>query len=639
MTRWIVLLCVLGLVWGPAGEACAQTISTEIEGISGKLLDNVQASLSLKRAESMPRVSVWRLRRMALRAEDEIRRALEPYGYYRPVIDVRLIEPEQDGAPWRARIRVQPGEPVRVASVQLDLGEAAELPAFAGWLASWPLPEGAVLEHRPYMEALEALERLAEAQGYFGAHFAERRIEVDPDRGEARIRVVLAPGPRYRIGKIVAENEVFDDALIQRLTVLAPGQPYNRERIERQRQTLIHSGYFSSVAIEETRRHDQARVDLRLALEARPANTYRVLAGFGTDTGFRIQTGWTRHWLSGRGDRLDLQAGARQTDREFAVRGLYEHPLGRAPEHFGFAELLLKRERDGFRFEDADRIEPVFEPLPGDRKQAQLTLGRRRDLPIGGAALPPVRERLFVTVLEEAFDAFPSGVSATEEQRLLIEANPELIPFLDRTNTTLAVGGEWRWVRIEGEKFDMHGVHLRGRVLGALESFGAATSFAQGYLEGRWHWRFGEHHKLLLRGELGYTQADTQRFEIGGLPNDPRSLSLEITELPELFRFKAGGDRSVRGYGFEQLSTNRNGANHLLTASIEYERRLFGDYSAAVFYDVGNAFNDFTTMKLKRSVGIGVRWYTVVGPLQLDLARPLDDSGFRIHFTIGTRLR
>jgi len=105
-----------------------------------------------------------------------------------------------------------------------------------------------------------------------------------------------------------------------------------------------------------------------------------------------------------------------------------------------------------------------------------------------------------------------------------------------------------------------------------------------------------------------------------------------------LFRFKTGGDRTVRGYGFEELSTNRNGANHILVGSVEYEYRVFGDFSVAAFYDVGNAFNDFANVKLKRGVGGGLRWYSIIGPVQLDLAKPLDDDGIRIHFTIGTKL-
>ncbi|MCA1780334.1 MAG: BamA/TamA family outer membrane protein [Xanthomonadaceae bacterium] len=174
-------------------------------------------------------------------------------------------------------------------------------------------------------------------------------------------------------------------------------------------------------------------------------------------------------------------------------------------------------------------------------------------------------------------------------------------------------------------------------MLAASESLGSDTSFVQGYLSGRWHWLFMPRHKLLVRGELGYTEADTEQFDLS-IAGDPRQLDLDITELPELFRFKAGGDRSVRGYGFEALSTNRNGANHTMVGSAEYEYNFAGDFSAAAFYDIGNAFNDFSNPELKSGAGLGLRWYTLIGPVQLDVARALDDDSFRIHFTIGTKL-
>jgi translocation and assembly module TamA len=115
---------------------------------------------------------------------------------------------------------------------------------------------------------------------------------------------------------------------------------------------------------------------------------------------------------------------------------------------------------------------------------------------------------------------------------------------------------------------------------------------------------------------------------------------LTLTELPERFRFKTGGDRTVRGYGYEELSTNRNGANHLLVGSVEYEYRVGENWSLAAFADIGNAFNDFSQRKLKRGVGVGFRWYTMIGPLRVDFAQALDevDDPWRLHFTIGTQL-
>ena len=97
---------------------------------------------------------------------------------------------------------------------------------------------------------------------------------------------------------------------------------------------------------------------------------------------------------------------------------------------------------------------------------------------------------------------------------------------------------------------------------------------------------------------------------------------------------------SVRGYGFEQLSDNDIGSNNIITASAEVEYRFLNSWSAALFYDIGNAFNDWDDTDLKSGIGIGIRWYTVAGPLRLDFARALDKPGepWSIHFTIGSIL-
>ena len=620
-----------------ASALAAQPVVTEISGISGEMRANVRASLSLKKAEDLEQVSVWRLRQMARDAREEVREALEPFGYYSANVSVRLIEPESEGRPWRAQVEVQPGEPVTVAEARIDISDPArELEAFEQWLGDWPLPEGSVLRHRPWEEALSELENLAEAHGFFESRFARRAIRVKPDRGEAAVDVDFDAGPRYTIGEIDYGDSGFNEDLMRALTVLESGAPYRSGEIDHQREVLVQTAYFDQVVVEQRRQEDSDTVHLRYNLDKRPPNTYRALAGFGTDTGGRVQLGWTRHYLSDRGDRLNTRFGAQQTDSEFVLRSNYQHPFGNQPGNFLTGEVLLKRENDRFRFEDENRLEPVFDSFSGDRNQAQFTVGRLRERPLLDRPFRPLRERLFVTFLNEQFDAFSRG-SLSAEQEALLAANPEIRPFLDTDTNTAALGGEWTLQAMTGEKFVAQGLFAQARVLGSVESLGSDTSFLQGYAQGRWHWLMAPKHKLLVRGELGYTAADTTTLDLS-IPGDPRELKLDITELPELFRFKAGGDRSVRGYSYEALSTNRNGANHTMVGSVEYEYNFLGDFSAAGFYDIGNAFNDFTEPELKRGAGLGVRWYTLIGPVQLDVARALDDDSFRIHFTIGTKL-
>jgi translocation and assembly module TamA len=67
------------------------------------------------------------------------------------------------------------------------------------------------------------------------------------------------------------------------------------------------------------------------------------------------------------------------------------------------------------------------------------------------------------------------------------------------------------------------------------------------------------------------------------------------------------------------------------------ERRIWKDWGAAAFYDVGNAFNSFREMDLAQGAGIGCRYYTPVGPIKLDIARQIGtpEPAFRLHLGFG----
>jgi translocation and assembly module TamA len=113
-------------------------------------------------------------------------------------------------------------------------------------------------------------------------------------------------------------------------------------------------------------------------------------------------------------------------------------------------------------------------------------------------------------------------------------------------------------------------------------------------------------------------------------------------ELPASIRFFAGGDRSVRGYAYQSLGPKDSsgdviGGKNILVASLELDRAILSDWGVAAFFDIGNAFNSFDSITLFKGAGVGVRYYTKIGALRLDLARQIGipNPGFRVHFTVG----
>jgi translocation and assembly module TamA len=116
----------------------------------------------------------------------------------------------------------------------------------------------------------------------------------------------------------------------------------------------------------------------------------------------------------------------------------------------------------------------------------------------------------------------------------------------------------------------------------------------------------------------------------------------EFNNLPVSLRYFAGGDRSVRGFKYNSLGPVNEegevvGGKHLLVGSVELEKRFLQQWGAAIFYDIGNAFDSFNDYQLKQGAGGGLRYFTQIGAIRLDLARQLGETnnGYRLHFSLG----
>ena len=96
--------------------------------------------------------------------------------------------------------------------------------------------------------------------------------------------------------------------------------------------------------------------------------------------------------------------------------------------------------------------------------------------------------------------------------------------------------------------------------------------------------------------------------------------------------FYAGGSQNIRGYAYQSLGPGR----YLLVGSIEYQHRLIRNFYGALFFDAGNAVNDFP-IHLQKGAGIGLVWASPLGPLELTAGKALDipSHPIRFQFTMG----
>ena len=110
-------------------------------------------------------------------------------------------------------------------------------------------------------------------------------------------------------------------------------------------------------------------------------------------------------------------------------------------------------------------------------------------------------------------------------------------------------------------------------------------------------------------------------------------------DIPGAYLFRTGGDNSVRGYAYQSLGVDQDGSvvggRYLLVGSVEYTQWLTDRWGAAVFYDRGNANDDWTEFRTVAGYGVGVRWHSAIGALNLDLAYGEAVDQYRVHFTTG----
>jgi translocation and assembly module TamA len=620
-------LAVAALLFA-AANSIAGELQYAVRGVDDPLKANVLAHMDKLQLGREARLTPKDYPDVIADAQMRARRALRPFGYYAPTIDGSI---EQRNGKTLLLLSIQPGPPMRVTESSVAItGEGSELRELRRWREEWPLRTGTILNQAVWEERkLHAIESAA-SSGFLDARFTEQVLELDLNENTAAVRLVLDTGPQYVFGDIDFGVHSLKPGILEFIPRFTKGEPYNTRMLDTFRIDLWRTGYFTDINMEEVRQEEMSprQVDLVLNLETAHKNSYQGSLGFGTDTGARVQAQWSRHPMSKNGDRLDLGLGWQEQDDEWSSQSNYRLPRPTRERPYSTAQVITRLERLDLAvtrsFEDDESIDIAS----GKVTEFHIRLGRLkvRNLKSGDRQFFGT---LFVQHLfsKQVYDSLYDGVSIPSTWS----------DQLDFTDNAYSLGFNADILDVNGKGFETVGRHDSAWIFASNTALGSEVDFAQAYIGSRRIYRFSERWKLLLRGEIGYTQATVNNVKVD---TDSGEITLSATELPNFYRFKAGGSNSVRGYGFESLSTNNIGSNHIITASIEAEYRIRDKWSVAAFVDAGNAFNNWSKPSLRKGAGIGIRWYSIAGPVSIDFAWPLDIEGkpWRLHFTIGTRL-
>nr|WP_232230373.1 autotransporter assembly complex family protein [Halomonas sp. 1513] len=613
LTAGLVCLTSLAPAWA---------LDADVEGISGRAADNIVLYLD---GLDAAQYSQSRLESVVRRRSRE---ALRVFGYYEPQLQLGFAGDPVE----RVTVMVEPGPQVVIQSLDFQVrGEARRDQNFIDAVADFPLSEGDPLEHAPYDRLRNRLSSLSLERGYFDSRFIDRRMEVRPWEQSARLYLTLDSGPRYRFGEPRFHGSHIDEDRLRRMLPFEPGDPYLAGDIARYNQRLGQSNWFSSMSVRPRVGGDtslaldapagpgwwqQADLQGEGAPAAPPADTpiegpmisaqslaavraltpqslevpidvnlvpadrhqFEVGIGYATDVGPRMRLGWNQPWINSLGHSLNHDLFLSGPEQRFT--GEYAIPL-EDPLRDSY------RLQYGFRHRDSDDTRSL---------EASVELARRWEFDNGWVQS---------AYLRSTFEDFTQGVD--DDQTFL-----------------LYPGISWSRTRTRNPRFPSWGDRQRVAFEYSNTAWGSDIEFFRTTADSQWIRMLGRDNRFI--GRLGLGSIETSEFE----------------RMPPSLRFFTGGDRTVRGYAFETLTPrdeegSRLGGQQLLTASLEYQRRVTGDWWGATFVDTGDAFDDWGPDQLNTGVGLGVRWISPVGPIRFDVAHPLDDddNDWRIHFAIG----
>ncbi len=487
---------------------------------------------------------------------------------------------QTDGDCPQPVLTIAPGPLVVIDGLDIQIqGPFREDAAAGRFLQALPLKIGDPLNQGAYDKIRDGLISRALARGYLDARYTRRRLWVDPKAQKARITLTLESGTQYRLGPLHAEQDILDPSFFDRLLPAKKEDPYSSDRLAEIGGALSASGYFADVRV---RPDIEGRENGRV-----PVNvllTPRRRTGYNFRVGYGTDTGpRTRAEIQRRWVNRSghkWNAAIGLAQREQTLESVYSIPLRRP-----LTESLDFYARA--RREDNNDIVTQAGTLG-----AQWT--RRRSA---------WTRSLFTEYLYE---------------RTRYGNEPA------RGDDFLLAGIKLGRRHLDDPLFPVRGHSLDLILQGAAEPLLSATSLIQGKVRmmASRPWR-----RFIFQGRAELGGTDAHRFEA----------------VPKSLRFFAGGDNSVRGYGFESLGPKNDqgqviGGRYLLTASAEVMHPVYGeDWFGALFVDCGDAFDHRGEIDLSTGLGVGLRWRSPIGMVRLDLAHPLDaaSSSVRLHIGIG----
>ena len=554
--------------------------------------------LDLARFQNAPKseaIAGPELDRLAVAAPAQARALLETEGYFDA--DVTVAQSTGAAGVPRIVINVVPGARVMVASVAIAASSplARRTPTrdepwsdrLEKLRQTWTLKPGQPFREPAWNGAKNAALGELRADGYPTAAWADTHARIDATANSAALEVTIEGGPLFRLGPIRVEGvSRYDEAAVRRLATFFQGEVYSEKMLLDYQERLVKIGLFEGASVELDASGSPDAAPVLVKVKELPQHQATFGVGYSANTGPRVSV-------------------------EHYDRKVFGEPwIAHSTLTYGPDLKSLGTEFTSYPHEN------LWRDLAAANVEQLLAADETRDS--------------WTTRVGRSLDT-------TRFERLYyLEAVHAKVSSAPLVNDANAVSGNYNWLRrdvdnilspTEGTALSLQGGVGYGRgteVRSDLDGeFHAHGPFVRAYSKFNWYQPVGS----------WFANARLEAGEV--FVRSPIA-------VPDTVLFRAGGDDSVRGYGYRTLGPTVNGAvvggRVLLTGSVEMEHSLTDRLPAllgAVFVDAGNAADRWAEVHPVFGYGVGLHYRSPVGPLRIDLAYGQDVHQLRVHVSVG----
>lgn len=581
---WIwVLLATFGL--GRDGFAEEIRYRVRIEGVPDRDMRRELEQVSVMRAlADRPPVSEVQLRRRARRDPPVFQNVFRSRGFYNAAVETVF---ELDRRRPRVLYVIDLGEPYVLRHVRFVDAVSGESLGRQD-RDELGLGKGRPAEAGRILDAQERLLMRLRSEGRPFPEVVDREVLVVHAARAVDVAFYVRPGEVMDFGAVsFAGLDRTEPSFMNRKIPWDAGDRYDGELVRKARRRFLDADLFSMIRVLTVDEPDDAgRLPIRVEVTERKPRSVSLAGGYRNDQGWWGLAGWEHRNLLRRGERLSLEYGI--SEEGFGGELLFRRPDVRQVDQS--LTFRVRQDVEDTRAYESERVGvlAVFDrPLSG---------GWHGDLGLG------YRYSSVVDALESrdfSLAYLPVGLSLDRSDE----------PLDPRRGYRLSLGAAPYVDVPDGELF-----FVKSRVSATL------------------------YQPLTRSPEIDWAG----RASLAVIAGEARNA------LPADERYFTGGGGSLRGYPYQTVGPLEDGTplggRSVILLSQELRWRLGRFFGLTAFLDGGTvteeAWFDEAVDDFRWGTGIGVRYFTPVGPLRLDVAVPLNrrpeiDDPWQFYISLG----